>query len=230
VSNDEVWVYGSAARGDVDAKSDIDILIASHASTEWRDAVEADSALQALIDAGHEVSPLQFSWEELSRMRDYGSLFLHHVRAEGRQLTRSNRLSDLLASLPRYERGGQEINAFKTVLDDVRLAVSRDHSPAFELAVVATALRHSFILGCYVSGWPDFGRTSPFRTLRPELGLTHAEIERLVKLYDFRLYQYGRASPPFAPTTAIVQEWLAIATDLFARISLRVDDFYRTVH
>jgi hypothetical protein len=166
-------------------------------------------------------------------MAGYGSLFLHHIKLEGRPLANSDGgdpLLGLLSDLPPYQRGREEIRAFRTVLSDVRLSISRAHSPAFELAVVATALRHAFILGCYVSKKPDFGRTSPFRTLAPDLGLTSSGVDALTALYDFRLHQHGRSLAPFEATTAIISEWLMRAHGLFQLLGEKVDDFYQAVH
>jgi hypothetical protein len=225
-----VWVYGSFARGDADARSDIDVLVAGD-GVGWLDAVAGDAELWPLVRDGHQLSPMQFSWEELGSMCAYGSLFLHHVKLEGRPIapTVNEPLAGLLAALPQYRRATQEMRAFTTVLQDVAESLSGDHSPKFELAVVATALRHAFILGCYVTGQPDFGRTTPFWTLVRELQLPAQTAEDLGKLYEFRLHQHDRAPAPFEATTDDVREWLCLADTLFGAIRRRVDDFDRAL-
>jgi hypothetical protein len=96
--------------------------------------------------------------------------------------------------------------------------------------VVATALRHAFILGCYVSGHPDFGRTSPFKRLCQSLRQPPAVASDLARLYEFRLHQHDRARAPFKAQTDDVVAWLDTAERLFAVIQERVDVFDRTVH
>ena len=227
-----VWIYGSFARGDADHNSDVDVLIAGDDCLSWCDVVGADATLAALIRNDHQLSPMQFGWGELDAMAAYGSLFLHHVKLEGRPLTpiAEDSLTNLLNNLPPYRRAMQEIRAFGTVLQDVEHSVSVDHSPNFELAVIAAALRHAFILGCYVTGQPDFGRVTPFRRLSSELELPSRTLRDLESLYQFRLYQQSRAPAPFDATTEDVREWLRVAATLFAAIHRRVDDFDRTVH
>src|SRR5207249_617017 len=138
---------------------------------------------------------MKFSWDEITAMHAYGSLFLHHLKAEGRPITTvaNDPLAAALETLPPYQRATQEIDAFTVVLRDVAASLEGDHSPPFELAVVATALRHAFILGCYVTGQPNFGRSSPFRRLGHEMGLSSQLISDIEELYGFRLYQQGRA-------------------------------------
>jgi predicted nucleotidyltransferase len=225
-----VWVYGSTARGDGDERSDVDILIAGDGRW-WRDAVAADAEVTRLVREGRQLSPMHFSWSEIEAMCAYGSLFLHHVRLHGRPLSRADDdpLCSLLDELPPYRRAVQEIEAFAIVLHDVAAALAADHSPTFELAVIATALRHAFILGCYVEGDPDFGRTTPFDRLARQLDMPPETADELARLYDFRLHQQGRAPVPFQPATNDVRYWLEVADTLLATIRRRVNDFDRAV-
>lgn len=225
-----VWVYGSAARGDADERSDVDILVVGDGQG-WRDAVATDAEAARLLREGRQLSPMHFSWAEIEAMCGYGSLFLHHVKLHGRTLLPADgdQLCLLLDELPPYRRALQEMEAFAIVLDDVAAALAADHSPTFELAVIATALRHAFILGCYVEGEPDFGRTTPFYRLARELDLPSETANELARLYEFRLHQQGRAPVPFQPATNDVRYWLEVADTLLATIRRRVNDFDRAV-
>src|SRR5215211_6982045 len=148
----EVWLYGSTARGDRAEDSDVDILIAG----------EGEIDVQSLNPSSRgDLSLSRYSWAEIENMAQYGSLFPHHIRLEGRPLVESDerRLRAILSSLRAYSRASQELDCFSRVLDDVEIALTQDHSVVYELAVVATAARHAAILGCYLIGEPDFGRS-----------------------------------------------------------------------
>jgi hypothetical protein len=228
-----VWLYGSVARGDPDAHSDIDVLVLSDgpALAPVRELVKRDSLAAQQLGCGSEVSIMQFTWKEVTQMASYGSLFLHHVNLEGRPLLTDDdgRSELLLRELAPYARGLDEMECFRAVLSDVKSSLDAEHSPVFELSVIATALRHAFILGCYVRGRPSFGRSAPFRQLTSELGRSSAFADELGRLYDFRLYQYGRTEVPFKPTSEDVAQWLEIANGLLSQIGSSVDDFYRSV-
>lgn len=156
------------------------------------------------------MSLVRYDWRELRQMAGYGSLFLHHVRlVEGKLLysPHESELAALLKELPPYGRAQQELSSFVQVLDDVEDALRGDHSPAFELAVIATALRHSYILGCYAVGEPRFGRRSAFDLFLRRAGCEDL-IEAAQQLYNFRLYEDGRGTLPFTATTTDVRLWL----------------------
>lgn len=196
----EVWLFGSAARGDTDSRSDIDVLVAGPLE---------DESLIGLPYSRDALSVVQYDWAELEHMAAYGSLFLHHVRLEGKpaQHHRSSRLKELIAALPGYSRADHELDSFVKVLDDVEDSLTADHAPAFELSVVATALRHACILGCYAIGRPTFGRNAAF-----EAFLSAVSKSRLIapaqRLYEFRLHEDGRGPAPFPPTTRATRAWL----------------------
>jgi predicted nucleotidyltransferase len=212
----EVWLYGSAARGDTDSLSDVDVLVAG----------KPDAAvLLQLPYRRPQLSVVQYDWEELELMASYGSLFLHHVRLEGQPMRAEgeSRLSALLDGLPHYDRAARELASFVSVLDDVESSLAGDHSPAFELSVIATALRHSCILGCYAIGRPTFGRVSAF-----EVFLTHggfdALLEEVQQLYFFRLHEDLRAPAPFEATTDDVRLWLSRTRKVVAAVERALDD------
>jgi predicted nucleotidyltransferase len=210
----EFWLYGSAARGDVDGLSDIDVLVVGEFD-------ECD--LAQLPYPKERLSIVRYDWAELEHMAAYGSLFLHHVSLEGRPLGNRSRLSALLDGLPRYVRAHRELASFVTVLDDVEGSLTRDHSPTYELSVIATALRHACILGCYAINRPSFGRASAFAVFLLHAGLG-AMVDDAQRLYGFRLHEDGRAPAPFDPSTEDVRLWLAQARMVIAEVARYLDD------
>jgi Nucleotidyltransferase domain len=211
----EFWLFGSNARGDADEVSDVDILVAG---------MSDPAAFQSLGFPEDRLSIVRYEWRELQQMAAYGSLFLHHVALEGRQLQPNGHsmLANLLVRLPAYKRADQELNSFETVLTDVAGSLGGDHSPPFELAVIATTMRHACILGCYGIGQPTFGRSAAFK-----LFLSHVDrdslIDPAIRLYKFRLYEDGRCEMPFRPTTSDVEWWLETTRAVISQVRVALD-------
>jgi hypothetical protein len=206
----ELWLFGSVARGDTDDLSDVDVLVAGELEPQ---------ALSDLPYPKERMSLVRYDWPELRQMAGYGSLFLHHLRLEGKLLfsPHESELAVLLEGLPPYRRAQQELSTFVRVLADVNDALNGDHSPEFELSVIATALRHSCILGCYAVGEPKFGRRSAFELFLRRSGREDL-VEAAQELYEFRLYEDGRGTRPYRATTADVRLWLVRAREVLAAV------------
>lgn len=164
-----VWLYGSHSRGNSDAFSDVDVLLVADAETD-------DSPLEDL--PRFETSPTvsRYTWAEIERMAEYGSLFLHHIALEGYPISESpeanGRLRALLGSLGPYQLAARDLNGFQAVRRDVSESLSSGSaSIIFETATLATVFRHTCILGCNLSGMPCFSRVEPIRKLVPCVAL-----------------------------------------------------------
>lgn len=185
-----VWLYGSHARGVVDSCSDLDILIAT-------DALRPIEEIQGNVPVKlNNASLTVYSWNEIKLMAEYGSLFLQHLRLEAVPLYESPShrgvLRGLLGQMPDYKHARRDIRGFRVVLEDVAEALSAGGQKEYELAVLATVIRHSSILGCWLLNQPSFGRLEPVSCF-----IASQDIESVVGgefpiLYDYRLYADGR--------------------------------------
>jgi len=202
-----VWLYGSYARQDFDKFSDIDIFIAGHPDT--------NQVLKDLQFENRALSVSQYDWHEIEIMAGYGSLFLQHLKLEGRPLMINSAgneyLLSLLSSLCPYKNVSRDVNAFTMCLKDVEEGIERGSTPIFELSVIATVLRHSSVLASYIIGYPKFGRIESFQFVAKSWGFSDDIINRFKRLYQFRQYEDNLASLPFEPEENDVKEWLKIA-------------------
>jgi hypothetical protein len=198
-----IWLYGSYAREDHDCFSDIDLFVAGKA--------EFDRIKKHINFDLRQVSISQYEWTEIEAMAAYGSLFLQHLKFEGRPLINNpkgnRRLKDLLKTLRPYRYIYRDIRAFTKCIQDVLNGIERGSTPAFEMSVIATVLRHSAILASYMIGKPIFSRLDPFQSVAKLWGFAEEVVNEFQKVYQFRLHEDGRTPAPFDASEDDVKLW-----------------------
>jgi hypothetical protein len=222
----ELWLYGSEARGDVDDISDRDLLFVGDGEITEKDIPQESRDLLAISTVS------RYDWNEIEGMAKYGSLFLHHLRLEGRFLASSKTctlsLRTILNQLPPYQRVNSDVRAFHTTVEDIRESLEYGGSPIFELSVLATVIRHASILGCYISGHPTFGRLRAVETvvdlwnLDPWIKMSFAE------LYAYRLFADRRlATIPKYLSDEEAVGWLQAAESVLGSLEEYADGYDR---
>ncbi len=216
-----VMLYGSHARGDTDTLSDLDVLLVA----EDPPSLQRPNSSYTLD--GVSVSS-SYSWSEIAIMRETGSLFLVHLGQEGRLIASTGRgearLSAHLRNLPRYKNAGTDVASFATSLEDVRAALDGDNPAVrFEMAALATLVRHASILGCYLLGQAHFGRYSAVSHFVTVAGLPAEIPVHFPSLYQFRLAQDGRHPLPALPDQEFIRQWVGWAWQVVRRLEDEVD-------
>jgi Nucleotidyltransferase domain len=191
-----IWLYGSYARGDKDEYSDCDLLIVG--PEPGRAVLEA--ALSECSSHGPRLSISRYDWHQIQMMTRYGSLFLQHIGLEGRSLWEGRsvrgRLRRLLLSLPAYTRTTRDLAMYRQAVADARLSLGRHGSVPFELAVLATTLRHASVLGCYIVQRANFGRWSAIESYAAHARLENWTAAKVRDLLDYKLWSEGRRTAP----------------------------------
>ncbi|MGA3117920.1 MAG: nucleotidyltransferase domain-containing protein [Syntrophobacteraceae bacterium] len=222
-----VWLYGSAARGDSDHISDLDVFIALD---EFQQIGEVRRIARVM---GEIWSVSAYLWTELEGMASYGSLFLHHLRLEGRPLYESPKgrahCATILSSLGPYRHAKRDVLAFRSVLSDVKESIDFGCVVHYELSVIATVMRHAGILGCYISGEPKFGRLEPVHRLVSLWSLHDKLSEKFTELYMFRLAADARAVLPFEPSMQDLEGWCETLEVFIERLEVEVDAYDRSL-
>jgi hypothetical protein len=156
-----IILYGSHARGTADADSDVDILVLGESPQEQLRATTAP--FEGIL------SHSGYDWQEFDAMRADGSIFLRHIRMEGRVLAargRGGHALDELRDLPPYRHVDRDLTSFDQTLDDVRDSLQEGGSPRYELTVLLSLIRHCAILGTYLAGRLGFSIGGPLATIR----------------------------------------------------------------
>ena len=190
-------LYGSHARGDADDASDTDVAVFSHATTA-RDLEIVKRTLVALGGALESPDFSVYSTATAGKMAEAGSLFLWHLRLEGRVLyEEAGWLEGLWQRLKPYSAGGaaEAVDVIEMVVSDIVIALSgAPTTTPFEAATLFSMVRTLGMVIGQATGKPAFGRRSSVDRLRATLGsdftLTPSE---LANLEGARLAYSGKA-------------------------------------
>lgn len=204
MTDDTVGVlYGSAARGDADSLSDVDVLLIG------ADEVEVP---KSAMPSGAQVS--QYDWAEWDELVRTGSIFLHHLKGESRVLWSTGegatRYESSLFNLPMYGHVDRDFDAFAEAIDTIDHEIYGEGAAVeFELSLLAMVVRHSSILICYLLGEVNFSRFQSLRNAVEATGVAKSLCEDFEYLYDFRLFSLGRtANRPKLPARERVNMWI----------------------
>jgi len=205
----EVWLYGSVARGTDQPASDVDVLVVTDEPSRVELPIE--------LPRTEKLSVRTYSWSAVEQMAAYGSLFLLHVKLEGRALGDSSRLRSLLRDLPPYSRSGADVEGFRIGLDDARDSLLDGGSAAFELSVIATVVRHCSILACYLLGTPLFDRTESISTAFGAVGMSD-RVDGALDLHKYRLAEARGIEYDGGAEAGIAMEWESVARRFVDRV------------
>ena len=181
-----IYLYGSKARGDFDMSSDSDILVVGRSVKDLK-------YISNLIPT--ELQPINLSfyyWEEIKEMTKYGSLFLQHLKLEGKCIYEGDyvksSLSHTLSKLGKYKNTASDLHSFSKTIEEAKASFVSNDLLIFDLSVLATVIRHCSILGCWLLKAPCFKRIEPIKYIIKVFNLNNFDIEEYIELYKYKLY------------------------------------------
>lgn len=208
-----IALYGSTARGENDHLSDKDVLII------------CDEKIEAPFEIDSKLSISRYSWAEFEQMAAYGSLFLRHVKSEGFPIKYNKKglesFQSTLSKMSQYQLVNRDLLAFRNSILDVEEAIEMgDSSFEFEVASLATVVRHASILGCYLIKSPTFGRYAAVEVFSDARGLPREIIQDFPVMYGYRLAVARDLPMPAAPDRVQLLKWIDLAKLLVEEVSL----------
>ena len=214
--------YGSKARGENDSQSDNDLIIIGTGEFDLP------------FDKSCDLSVSKYSWSEFQKMSSYGSLFLWHLRLESKPLNYDIegfvKYHEILSNLVSFRNAELDLVAFKQSLKDVEEAVKLgDTSFEFEMASLATLIRHASILGCYLLEQPNFGRYSAVDSFIKARNLKSFQTDDFASVYAFRVAIARNYPLPEVPSQDRMYNWIEFAGKLLKEVELCIKKNYRAI-
>lgn len=187
-----LWLYGSKSRGDDDKFSDTDVLVVGKSIEDLKYARESIPQDLSQVNLNF------YSWKEIKNMAMYGSLFLQHLKLEGRCIYEGkfvkSKLLHLFSDLTEYKKASSDLKSFLKAIEETKQSLVFNEMLFFDMSVLATVIRHCSILGCWFLKKPCFNRIEPVRYLIKKLDFLKINIEEYSLLYKYKLYIDKRIS------------------------------------
>jgi predicted nucleotidyltransferase len=181
-----VRIFGSVARGEADANSDLDILVVTESDLELTEELRTMLGIPCSADVS------MYSTKRLLSMFEQGHLFAWHIFLES---TPFGVLSDLkwkeaFGKPNEYSNSSTDIRSFLTLLDDCEDAIKHGSDVIFEAGIYYLGLRNlGMILSHKLKNRPNFSRYSAMHLpdeIRPPIKLLEYEYLLACRRYSRR--------------------------------------------
>lgn len=179
-----IIIFGSAARGESDAYSDVDVCVITR---NILDTSQSD-ILKKIISEQYTLSSEDvtiYASSQIEDMIEYGSLFLWHVKLEGKILFDVGYFKEAIDKLSRYDKHLSELYYHSELIDDVARSVAIfSVVNELDLSQIFTVCRNTCMILAHYNNEYAFGRNSAFLAasrIYPDLPLTQQEYTDLSK-------------------------------------------------
>lgn len=196
-SIEAILLFGSVARGDAEAESDIDLMVIT------KDPLRSAEVRAALDEEHRSISVTCHSWDSLAVAREDEWSFFVHLREEGEVLFGGSRLKRELdrTVCPDTTVWKQRLSTELDRLDHFDDLSRYNAGYNLPLARIFRAARYGCMLENTAAGETAFSRDSCFDTFARRNPEVSEEADRLMRLWPFHARTQGRRKPelPFEP-------------------------------
>ncbi len=161
-----VVLFGSTARRDADQYSDKDFFVmCCNLDLENLLKMKQDVLVPAI---GQTEGISCYRHADTLVMAQKGSLFLWHLKLQGKILfSKNNVFENILSILQHYNNYEKDLSLYMGLLLDVDSSLEKHKFISeFDLSILFTIVRNICILLCYHEGTPKFGRSNAYLTVR----------------------------------------------------------------
>jgi predicted nucleotidyltransferase len=198
-----VVLFGSHAREDHNEDSDYDICV--FIKDEKKQKISESAILKYVgIAEGPLVNFNIYTDSVFNLMLKYGSLFLWHLKLEGKVLYGKDYFDSKVSGLKKFERHREELMYYRTLLYDLcdsRKKIS--DITEFDFALLFTLLRNTCMILTQKHKAPSFGRMESFikaKELFPDIPLKYWDYECLSKYkITYERTTIAHSSPSMKP-------------------------------
>lgn len=170
-----IILYGSHARKDNDASSDIDLCVLVTKRENYELEMSKINESLGLPDAPN-LNTVCYTDPIVESMLSHGSLFLWHLKLEGKILYGENYFSNKVKKLEPFKTHYDEIIYHSEIFSDLQKSWKIVGIPnELDLSILFTLSRNTCMVLSHKAGNPSFGRLNSFSTAKalfPDLPMT----------------------------------------------------------
>ena len=187
-------LFGSTAKKQNDFSSDIDLCAIINDNLDESDI--SKNEILSVLDINDNLKDFEnfsvYRESSLIKMLDYGSLFLWHLKLEGKILYGDDYFNKTFSKLKAFKNHLSEINYILTIFDEMDKSQNKiGFIDSFDISVYFTLIRNASIITCHKVGKPRFGRFDSYLLTKEILNDIPLKIEVFEEMMKIKL-QYER--------------------------------------
>lgn len=157
-----IIIFGSSARGESDIYSDLDVCVITSEKLDDHHSNILKKEIAVQYGFGSEEITI-YSSKQIESMIEYGSLFLWHLKLEGKIVYDNGYFNKMLSKLVSYDRHISELHYHTELLDDIIISLEKfSVVNELDLSQLFTICRNACMILAHYNKQYAFGRNSAF--------------------------------------------------------------------
>ncbi len=215
-----IILYGSHARKDHDAASDYDICVFTRERTSEELKIEDIAEVVSSLHSSN-INLVTYPASAVSAMLSHGSLFLWHLKLEGKVLYGEQYFTNKLRKLARFKTHYDDIKYHDELFNDLKKAWNvLSIVNELDLSLLFTIVRNTCMVLAHKQGRPTFGRLSSYHAAKEALPSLPLTIEMYTYLSQWKILYERQCDNTLKLPTADAFRKILTETDNFLQYAL----------
>ncbi|MEA5405966.1 nucleotidyltransferase domain-containing protein [Arcicella sp. DC2W] len=187
-------LFGSTAKKQNDSSSDIDLCAIINDNFDESEITKNE--ILTVLGKNNDLKDIDsfsvYKESSLNKMLDYGSLFLWHLKLEGKILYGDDYFNKTFSKLKSFKNHLSEINYIINIYNKMEDSQNKiGFIDSFDISIYFTLIRNASIIACHKVGQPRFGRLDSFLVTKEIISEIPLNIEIFEEMMKIKL-QYER--------------------------------------
>ena len=183
-----IILFGSYATYEINNNSDIDVCIIVDDSVDYKLNKKELSDFIGVDKGCQKLSSVIYPLSKIKLMLESGSLFLWHLKLEGKVLYGKDFFTKEIKKLKRYNEHIEELNYIKEIFEQLKSSYEKSNLvTSFDYSLMYSMVRNSCIVICDYYDNPKYGKLNCYlkaKELLPDLPVTSKQYN---ELYNFKV-------------------------------------------